>query len=547
MINTISSITKENFILSPGVDARVTIHSTGRIPASEALSVFESILEVNNLALVKSGRFYKIVPGAVAKQKPIEVKKGRESEGVSDVDRVITQIIPVEYVPVGELTPVIQPLISQFGSIIPNMRNNLLIINDVSSNIKRILLVLKEVDADSFNNSRMFFYQPKYSDVKTISDELTDIINALNLTREGNISLVPVERINSLIIFSSSASLLETAKQWLQNTNSLVILAPPGMYREITDTIKKLDIYPQEVLIEVLIAEVTLNRNEQFGIQWSGLRGVQSGNDNFTGIGQGLSGQSGIPALPFKTDSLDPSSLTASSGLGANANGLALFLFKPDKFLALLHALASSGKVDVLSSPRLLVRNQEEASIDVGEEIPTASSSTTAATATTSNSTLTQNIEYKTVGIKLKIKPSINTERTVVLDIEQEVSNAGKNQIVGGLEYPSFSTRKTKTSVVVPDNEGVIIGGIIKEKKNKDYQGIPILSAIPLLGHLFRYTVNSKDKTELIIMLTPHVISNQTEADKLTEEFLGKLKDVKDYLKKSNIQINAPAGEEEKK
>lgn len=620
VINSVSSITKENFILSPGLDARITIHSSGKILGSEVLSVFESILEVNNMALVKSGQFYKIVPGAAVKQKPLEIKKGKDSEAVTSEDRPVTQIIPVEYVPVSELTAIFQPLISQFGSIIPNPRNNLLIINDMASNIKRILLVLKEIDVDAFQNTRMFFFQPKYSDAKTIADDLTGIVSALNLGREGGIAILPIERINSLIIFSASPSLLESVKKWVQRldeevttgqnifvypiqnvkadtianilktiytgeivqkakpvsqpaqpaqpaqrpqpvvqpaaaktegtkveivtfepTNSLVILAPPGVYKDIVDTIKKLDIYPHEVLIEVLIAEVTLTDTDKFGIQWSALHDASfnlEGDDSFKGTGRGqfTSGSSDAPSL----------SATAPALAGAAA-GISYVLFKPDRLIAMIHALASRGKVDVLSSPRLLVRNQEEASIEVGSDIPT-SSSTTQTADTTTTSTLTQSIEYKTVGIKLKIKPSINDEKTVVLDIEQEVSDQLSNVTVGqaGYTYPSFSTRKTKTSVVVPDKQTIVIGGIIKEKKDKSYQGIPLLSSIPLLGYFFRYTVDTNSKTELIIMLTPYVVATKTEADVLTTEFMEKLQEVKNFLKKSDSQSKVPAGEEKK-
>ncbi|MBI4680420.1 MAG: hypothetical protein HY753_04220, partial [Nitrospirae bacterium] len=436
---------------------------------------------------------------------------------------------------------------------------------------------------------------------------------ALNLGREGGIAILPIERINSLIIFSASPSLLESVKKWVQKldeevtagqnifvypiqnvkadtianilktvytgeivqkaktpsqpvsqagqppqrpqpaaaktegtkveiatfepTNSLVILAPPGIYKDMVDTIKKLDIYPHEVLIEVLIAEVTLTDTDKFGIQWSALQGVSiEGDSSFTGRVQSSSGSSDAPSL----------SATAPALAGAAA-GISYVLFKPDRLIGMIHALASKGKVDVLSSPRLLVRNQEEASIEVGSDIPT-SSSTTQTADTTTTSTLTQSIEYKTVGIKLKIKPSINDEKTVVLDIEQEVSDQLSNVTVGqaGYTYPSFSTRKTKTSVVVPDKQTIVIGGIIKEKKDKSYQGIPLLSSIPLLGYFFRYTVDTNSKTELIIMLTPYVVATKTEADVITTEFMEKLQEVKDFLKKSDSQSKVPAGEEKK-
>jgi general secretion pathway protein D len=613
VINTISSITKENFIVSPGLDARITIHSAVKIPSSEALSVFESILEVNNMALVRSGHFYKIVPGSIVKQKPTEVQKGKEASDVVSKDRPITQLVPVDFIPAGELTPILQPMLSQFGSLIPNPRNNLLIINDLASSIRRILTVLKEIDIDSFQNTRMLFYQPQYSDVKTISDELSEIVNALDLSRDGSIAIVPLERINSLVVFCSSPNLLNTVKTWLKKldeeiatgqnifvyavqnveaksiaeilkiiyeadtttttqtqarttrttqqqqqrtrrtrvipqpktagsrveivtfepTNSLVILAPPGVYREIVATIKRLDVYPQEVLIEAVIAEVTLTDADQFGIQWSVLHNVHIENDpRFTGLAQSTAELEEAPSL-----------LTVAPTLGAlPSGGISYFLFKPDRIAALIHAIASRSKVNILSSPRLLVRDQEEASIEVGTDIPTATSTTTA----TTTETLTQNIEYRTVGIKLKIKPTINDEKTVVLDLEQEVSAKGVDQQVGqaGNLFPSFTTTKTKTSIIVPDKQGIVIGGIMEENTEKSYQGIPILSSIPILGHLFRYTADSTIKKELIIIITPHVIINKTEADVLTQEFMDRLKEVKEFLKKNDYQFNIPSNKD---
>jgi general secretion pathway protein D len=600
VINTISSITGENFIVSSGLNARITIHSSKKIPVSEVLNVFESILEVNGISLVKSGDYYKIVSSSLTKQKPLEIYKGDKLD-VPYRDRPLTQIIPVEYVPVREISTVLTPLLSQAGSIIPNPRNNLLIINDNASSVRRLLRVLKELDVDAFQNKRMGFFQPKYSDVKSLSDELISILNALNLGREG-VVIVPIERINSLVVFASSRGLMKAVEGWIKKldeevmtgqnifvyhvqnvkadsianvlnsvytakdkkiavrqsprspapatskkkgtpasrvspsaspgtsdmsgveitifepTNSLVILAPPGIYREIISIVKKLDVYPREVLIEVIIAEVSLTDDDRFGVQWSVLNDFSvEGDPNYNALTQALSPDAPTFNLP----------LTLDASLAAG--GFSYLLYNPDKLLALIHALASRGKVDILSSPRLLVKDQEEASIEVGSDIPTAVSSSQTAEIT---STLTQTIQYKTVGIKLKIKPSINDEKTVVLDIEQEVSDQLPNVTVGqqGFSYPAFSTRKTKTSIIVPDKQGIVIGGIMKEKKDTNYQGVPLLSSIPVLGRLFRYTVEQKTKTELIILLRPHVVATGLEADLLTREFIDKLSDVKQIV-----------------
>ena len=604
VINTVGSITNENFIISPGIDARVTIHSSKKIPVSEVMNVFESVLEANGMAVVRSGEFLKIVTGATAKQKPIEVRKGDQTETLSDVDRPVTQIIPIQYVPVTEISTVLTPLLTQFGSIIPNPRNNLLIINELSSNIIRLLKVLNEIDVNAFKNTRMSIIKPKYSDVQSLTNELTEVLNALNLTREG-IALVPIERINSLVVFSGSPSLLRTIEGWIikldeevvsgqnifvypvQNvkaekiadilrtlyetgdgsksrtitqktdtksatqqrtavaprsqqtsdsgsrieiitfepTNSLIIFAPAGVYREMVQTIKKIDTYPREVLIEAIVAQVTLGNTDEHGIQWSVLNTQYRDNKFFKGDVSEVIGS--VTAGGLVTEAADVT-------LGAGAAGLSYIVFQPDRFTALLNAIATRGKVDILSSPRLLVRDQEEANIEVGSEIPTATSTTTSSTTTDQ---LTQNIQYKTVGIKLKIKPTISEDRTVVLDIEQEVSSQGENITVGqkGNTYPSFNATKAKTSIVIPDRQGIVIGGIMQDETKKNYSGIPLLSAIPVLGHLFRYQTDSITKKELVIIITPHVITTKSEGETFTTEFLDKLKEVKQYLNEKDM------------
>jgi len=612
VISTVASITNENFIITPGVDARITIHSSKKIPVSEVMNVFESVLEVNGMALVRSGDFFKVVSGPSAKQKPVPVRESDQMGSLADVDRIVTQIVPVQYIPASEASTVLTPMLSPFGSITPNPRNNLLIVSDLSSNIIRLLYILKEIDVNAFKNTRMFFFKPQYSDVLTLSNELTEVLNALNLSGEG-IVVMPIERINSLVVFSASSTLLKSVEGWIKKldeevetgqnifvypvqnvkaeeiaeilkalyaetdssspmivsqrkqpaatakkparatrpapvrrrtqtgesagsrveiitfvpTNSLVILAPPGIYREMVKTIKKMDIYPREVLIEAVIAEVSLSDSDEHGIQWSVLHKIHAESREFRGL---VEGDYGDPA---------PALLSAAPTLATGAGGFSYYIFRPDKLTSLIRAIASESKVNILSSPRLLVRDQEEASIEVGSEIPTATSTTS----TTTTDTLTQNIEYRTVGIKLKIKPTISEEKTVVLDLEQEVSSAGEVQQVGqtGNLFPTFNTTKTKTSIVVPNEQGIVIGGIMEEDGSKSYQGIPLLSKIPILGALFRYNVRSVSKKELLIIITPFVLADRSEADIITKKFIQQLVELRGFLVDKKSEVNIPS------
>jgi general secretion pathway protein D len=287
-------------------------------------------------------------------------------------------------------------------------------------------------------------------------------------------------------------------------------------------TIKKIDIYPREVLIEAIIAEVALSDSDEFGVQWSVLHNLSLGGNDYTGLAQ-----SRLSSGPRLGDEIP--------GLAGGPGGFSYTLFRPERLVALVRALASDSKVNILSSPRLLVRDQEEASIEVGSDVPTASSTTS----TTTTDTLTQNIEYRTVGIKLKIKPTISEEKTVVLDLEQEVSSLGEDQQVGqeGNTYPSFNTTTTKTSIVIPDQKGIVIGGIMEETLNKGNQRIPLLGDIPILGHLFRYDVENIEKKELVIIITPYVITNRNDADKYSQEYLNQLRELKDFLQEKDTGL----------
>lgn len=597
IISLVSEATGTNFIIAPGAAARITIHSAVKIPASELFPIFESILEMNALAAVKSGHFYKIVTGAAARQKALEIYKGRDLSAIPAEDRLMTQIVPVEFIPVSEATTLLQPMISPIGVITPNTRNNLLIITDVASNIRRLIEILREVDVSAFEGTRIRLFTPQNVDVKTLHKELTDILNALALGKEG-ISLIPLERLNKLIIFSPSEKLLQTIEEWvkkldeevapsgiaafvypIQNvkakeiaevlkiiyekegvkpvtptpiptprpatptlptpaqrptpkveapearpvgeikivvyepTNSLVILASPADYKQIVETIKKLDIYPQQVLIETLIAEITLDETTQFGIQWKILS-----QDKVKLWGETHTFE-GTTALNIGT-----------TGIGLATSGFSYLLYEAGRVTAAIHALASEGKVNVLSSPHIVVRDNEEAKINVGTEEPIATKFTQVTIGTTQQ-TLPE-IQYRTTGVILTVKPQINEMKAVVLDITQEVSELGASRTIAGTTFPSFTKREAKTTITAEDKQTIVIGGLIREIKDKAYEGIPILSDIPLLGYLFRFTTTKVKKTELIILMTPHVVTSKEEADLITEEFKEKVKTLKRPLRR---------------
>ncbi|MBI4773605.1 MAG: type II secretion system secretin GspD [Deltaproteobacteria bacterium] len=288
--------------------------------------------------------------------------------------------------------------------------------------------------------------------------------------------------------------------------NSILVRGTPRDYRAILKTIRELDVYPRQVLIEVLIAEITLDDSTAMGFEWTKL-GAQ-GPGSQIGWTSGLTGSS----PPITT-------------------GLVYTVNYVNSFVSALRAFASENKVNVLSSPHIIASNNQEAKIDVSREVPivTSSTTTTAATTTATGGTTTrdQSIEYRDTGIILTVTPYINDQGLVKLEVNQEVSNVDTTTVVEGINSPVFFKRVATTTLTVQDGQSVLIGGLISQTKSRNRSGVPGLSRLPLIGWLFGYYEDSANKTELMLLLTPRVIEHIEEADLVTAEFRQKVQSLR--------------------
>ncbi len=300
-------------------------------------------------------------------------------------------------------------------------------------------------------------------------------------------------------------------------TNSLIILTTPRDYALIEDVIKKLDVVPRQVLIEAIIAEVSLTDELQFGVEWFLKSSFTINNTSLTGFTV-----SGTPALTF-----DPTNPLSTPGFTFAA------IDSAEAIRGLLQALSTKSELNVLSSPHILVSDNREAKIQVGNQVPIVTSETNV----TGTTNIQRTIQYRDTGVILKVKPQINEGGLVALEISQEVSDV-RQPITEGVESPVIFTRSTETNLVVKDGQSIILGGLIQENNESTREGIPLLSDIPLLGYLFGYTKNTKKRTELIVIITPHVIKDISEADVITDEFQRRLKSLQKLLKKNNKNKN---------
>ncbi len=320
-----------------------------------------------------------------------------------------------------------------------------------------------------------------------------------------------------------------------EENNLLVVVAPPHEWNIISNILKKLDIMPREVMCEVQIAEVRLSRELKYGLEFLlGARPTQ------VQASTGTSTTSNTPSGVLTTDSAGVTSTTSASGVtsptpiaGVTALSAASAAFTAaggltfvaidtaNKLRGIINLLSSEGLVNILATPHIMAANNQEARIMIGQEVPIlTSTSTPLVSQTTSFSTST--VQYRNTGIILSVKPQINAKGLVTLEIAQEVSDA-QSTTTGVSGTPTFSVRQTKTSLITADNQTVFLGGLIREDNSKTQAGIPGLRRLPGIGPFFGSTGLNKEKTELIVLITPHIISNLAEGAHMTHEMKEKI------------------------
>lgn len=296
-------------------------------------------------------------------------------------------------------------------------------------------------------------------------------------------------------------------------TNAVLVRSNASDYQKILPVIEKLDAYPKQALIEVTIAEIQLDESNKLGIEWQYLMKNVAGS-NATGL---LSVDSGLGVV-------------SGSGNSLIGSGLSYLLVNTDRFTAALKAFSDQNRVNILSSPHILASDNQEAKIDIGDEVPIVTSEYRTTDSSSTATTVDKTIQYRDVGIILSVIPHINENGMVRLEVSQEVSELS-NKTVEGVASPIFSKRAANTKLSVQDGQTVVIAGLIQQSSSNGYSGIPILGRMPLLRYLFGYEGRSYRNTELMIFITPHVVLNEGDSQFITSSFLQRLNSVRSAMK----------------
>ena len=580
-IKYISELTKKNFVVDRAVRGKVTIISPTRISEEDAYKVFESVLEVNGFTTVPSGSIIKIVPAVQARSKAIATIR---KSGVNyPEDKVVTQIIKLSNADPVEVKKILAPLVSKTSVVIAHSESGMLIITDVQSNIDRLLGIIKAIDVPSIGEE-VAILPLKYASATTVGKSIDQLFQAAvrKGVRRQRIRVIPYERTNSLIVFAPQPQIKKIRKllarldkevprgegnihvYYLQNadaeemvkvltnlpekrstgkkvrtrapaisdqvkitadpeTNSLIITAPREEYMALEDVIKKLDIPRRMVYLEALIVEVSADKSFELGVQWGGAGDFDDGTGK---VAAGFSGNDSTPYNVLNGLKEVPPALPGGFTFGVLKQGIKIGNVVFPNLGAVIKAFRKDSDINIVATPQILTTDNKKASILVGENVPYITSQNT----TTAQQDYT-NYEYKDVATTLEITPQINHSDVLTLEINAEVIKLKNPNDVSGT--PATLKRKTETTVVVHNNETVVIGGMIGQDSSSSEFKVPLLGDIPLLGWLFKTRTTSHKKTNLYIFITPKIVDNPAELASIYY----KKRDIMEDVKKGSSAI----------
>ncbi len=509
VIKFISEITGYNFIFDERVKGKITIIAPTKLSIEESFNLFTSILTLKGYTIIPAGpHTYKIIPSSLAKQQgKIAVDdSGPINEGY------ITKLLPTSHLKVDDALQFLRPVISRDGHISAFGPQDLLLIVDSALNIHKIESILKLIDQPSLREepAKINVYFLEHADAEELAQVLQGIIKDLHTTYKAS------ARKNKKKAATDGVPVLSVTPD--RATNSLIIVAPPADYNDIAQVIKTLDRKRKQVYVEAMIIEASVDKLKELGTKWRAavthkdqpifIGGV--GTVSSSAIQNIVSGLAGFSAGGLGNFMTIPITSVSSSGTISSQN-----LTAPG-FAAIFNLNIFDNVINILSTPQILTSDNEEAEIVVGENVPFISSRERNETTT---NTLLSTIERQDVGIMLRITPQITDGDYVKLDIFQEISSIKEtSESILTSVGPTTTKRSTKTSVSVKDGHTVVIGGLMEEKSEDGTNKIPILGDIPILGWLFKSKSVTKNKTNLMVFLSPHIVKDPPQLAQITKK-----------------------------
>lgn len=566
-IDSVSRITGTSFIVDPRVKGKVTVRTVDRHDAEAIYDIFLAQLRAQGFAAVDlPNGSVKIVPDQAARLEPVPVEAaGRQSEGS---DGVATRVFNVRNAASEQMLGILKPLIDpRVGVITPYPAANLLVVTDWRSNLERIDSLLRQLDqvsdeplqmmplrhasaADTAQLvTRLLAREQGADSAQVVADPRSNalLVRGSADSRERVRALLaqldrPSDSLhssNTQVIYLRHANASEVVKvlrglsqngavptegegqgkevpvamasdsgirlEYEEGTNAVVMVGPDSELAAYRNIVEQLDIRRAQVVVEAIIAEVSDSQAQELGVQWLFAdEKFGAGIVNFGSNGVNIANVAGAAASGDneKLGKLLSATTGATVGIGHIGGGF--------NFAMLINALKGKSGFNLLSTPTLLTLDNAEASILVGQEVPFVTGSVTQ-----NNANPYQTIERKEVGVKLRIKPQVNIDNSVRLDIVQEVSSIADSSAASDV---ITNKREIKTKVMVEDNGLVILGGLISDELSTSDQRVPLLGDIPGLGRLFRSDASKNTKQNLMVFIRPRILRDGQSLAGLSQE-----------------------------
>ncbi|MCF8002600.1 MAG: type II secretion system secretin GspD [Chromatiaceae bacterium] len=590
------------YSLDPAVQGTASLTTARPLSRELLLPTLETLLRMNNAALVNRGGDFEVVPISNAVRGRVVPQLGGSERALPEGYAV--QVVPLQFIGAAEIANILEPLAPEGSIVRVDTLRNLIIIAGTGPEMATMLDTIEMFDVDWMAGLSVGFFSLEFAKANDVVTQLETLLadESVNAA-SGLFRFIPIETSNALLVVSPQPSYLAKMEDWIKrldmaeasgdaarrlfvyrvrhgnaenladiltrlfsdgeggsssqrsiggvapslnqasiggedagsssggvasgsrnrgatsstvtlssvvsivadNTNnSLLVRSSPRDYKRILSALKELDIVPLQVLVEATIVEIQLTGSLRYGIQWR-FKGPK------------IDGYQSRESLIASTNN---SEVPVPNFQGFNWS----IVLQPAEIRATLSALAEDNLVNVLSSPSLMVLDNQEAEIQVGDEVPIKTSERQS---TVGLSETINQIEYRTTGVQLKVTPRVTPGGLVQMDIEQEVSSViPDGSEISGINSPSFRTRNINSSVAVRSGQAVVLGGLIQDESSNSKAGLPGLYRAPIFGPLFGSTDKESKRTELVVILTPRVISSDGDVDAVTRDFRKKVKNL---------------------
>ena len=550
----IANFSRKTIILDPRVKGKVTIFSNSSLSSDEVWDVYLRTIQVNGFSAINDDNFVRIVP---------ENEATRDSNSADSDGEFITRIIGLNNRSSIELLPMLKPIAGRQANVSSIASINSILIVDRASNVERIADLILALDQDNtaavsiidlknlssveavrileklkaqnnptINNFVAISFSASNSVIVSANSITTNIIKETlkqldaDAISEGSVAVIYLKYANAeevAGIVSSIASRFISSESekpivtYHSPTNSVVVSSDESNIATIKNLISKLDIRRAQVLVEAIVVELSETAARSLGVEtiFAGAEDgeIPIGITRFqNGTGPDLLGLTG--SAIESGDNANFSNIAANSLLNSQGiiAGIGRISEDDDSMIAIINAIDADKNSNILTTTSLLAMDNEEASTVIGQEIPI----TTGESLGSNNTNPFRTTSREEVGIKLSVKPQINEGNSVILEIKQEVSGVA-GPLTGTTDLIT-NKRTIETTVLVDNNQIIVLGGLVDEDIQEDIQRVPVLGSIPVLGKLFQSSSESKVKKNLMVFLRPKILVDSESVTQISTE-----------------------------